>query len=142
MVENVEVPKVRFGRKNYVEDAEKVMLYLKSKDFKISQNRKTSELTSTQLRNLLSMTSSIYDITLNQGPDAAVDKLLQFKIQLLYQSGRTPAIKELVEVARLSEIVNLVLKKSTEEAQKELTLRLCHYMEALVAYFKYYGGKD
>ena len=49
--------------------------------------------------------------------------------------GREIAVKDLVEKAQILEALK-------EIKDRETLQRFCRYMEALVAYFKFYGGKD
>ncbi|WP_415588892.1 type III-A CRISPR-associated protein Csm2 [Liquorilactobacillus ghanensis] len=135
-VENWKAIPINFAENSYVQEAENVILEMKSKNFKCG--RKQDELTNSQLRNLLSLTSTIYDEVLSQGFESITDRLAYLRIQFVYQSGRNEAVKKLVELA---DILN-ILAEVQDKKSKALLIRFCHYMEALVAYFKFYGGKD
>ena len=63
------------------------------------------------------------------------DKIAYLRVQFVYQSGRETAVKDLVKKAEILDILK-------EINNKESLQRFCRYMEALVAYFKFYGGKD
>ncbi|MBT8974932.1 type III-A CRISPR-associated protein Csm2, partial [Lactobacillus delbrueckii subsp. bulgaricus] len=67
-----------------------------------------------------------------------------FRIQLVYTAGRNEAMKSFIETSHLLEVVKEIDQKRAddEKEQRREIIRLCKYMEALVAYFKYYGGKD
>lgn len=125
---------LKFTDESYVNEAKDVIEIFKEENFKV--NRDT--LTNTQLRNLLAMTSAVYDEARNNGFDHVNEKIAYLKVQFIYQSGRNLAVKAFVEVAQLVELVDKIrdLKKMDD------LLRFCHYMEALIAYFKYYGGAD
>lgn len=127
-------PEIRFNERTYVDEASLVIKELKKVNFKVGRDT----LTSTQLRNLLNLTSSIYDEARNQGIDAVLDRVAYLRIQFIYQSGRNEAVKALVELAK----IDLIIRNIQRKKSKELLIRLCHYMEALVAFFKYYGGKE
>ena len=131
---------ITFTEDKYVLEAENVIKELEDKNFECFNKgtRKKDKLTTNQIRNLLSLTSTIYDETLNQGAQSVTDKLAYLRIQFVYQSGRNAAVKKLVELADILNILSQVQQKK----DKQLIIRFCHYMEALVAYFKYYGGKD
>ena len=118
----------------YVNEAKDVIEIFKEENFKV--NRDT--LTNTQLRNLLAMTSAVYDEARNNGFDSVNEKIAYLKVQFIYQSGRNTAVKAFVEVAQLVELVDMI----RDFKELDDLLRFCHYMEALVAYFKYYGGSD
>lgn len=123
----------------YVDKAEKVIKEMKKYKFEKKVARGSKEtLTTSQLRKLLSMTSSLYDRVQLEDLDKVMDRIAYLRIQFIYQSGRNAAVKELIEKAEILEILENI--QSTK--QKKDFIRFCHYMEALVAYFKYYGGKD
>ena len=113
---------------------ERAIEIFKEENFKV--NRDT--LTNTQLRNLLAMTSAVYDEARNNGFDSVNEKIAYLKVQFIYQSGRNTAVKAFIEVAQLVELVDMI----RDFKELDDLLRFCHYMEALIAYFKYYGGSD
>ena len=89
------------------------------------------------------MTSAIFDATNISGLTGVYDQLTYFRIQLVYTAGRNQAMKSFIDASQLLEIVKKIEQKTgSESQQKREIIRLCKYMEALVAYFKYYGGKD
>ena len=115
---------------NYVDKAENVIKSLNrnTRDFR---NPDAFLLTTSKIRNLLSLTS-----TLKVRDYAALaDKIAYLRVQFVYQSGRETAVKDLVKKAEILDILK-------EINNKESLQRFCRYMEALVAYFKFYGGKD
>ncbi|HFI0239097.1 TPA: type III-A CRISPR-associated protein Csm2 [Streptococcus suis] len=125
--------------RNYVDKAEKAIKQLVRDD-----RNGTFLLTTNQLRNLLSLTSSLYDESKIRPFDELQDKISYLRVQFVYQSGRHSIgggrfakfpVKDLVERAEILEC----LKEVTDI---ETLQRFCRYMEALVAYFKYEGGKD
>ncbi|HFI0635389.1 TPA: type III-A CRISPR-associated protein Csm2 [Streptococcus suis] len=124
--------------KNYVDKAEKAIQQLKS------ENAGTFLFTTSQLRNLLSLTSSLYDESKVRPFEELQDKTSYLRVQFVYQSGRNSIrrgretkfpVKDLVERAEILECLK-------EVRDIETLQRFCRYMEALVAYFKYEGGKD
>ena len=58
------------------------------------------------------------------------------KIRFVYEAGREPKVKELVEKASLLEHLEEIGNSRTQY------LLFSRYMEALVAYRKFYGGHD
>lgn len=110
--------------KNYVDMAEKAV-----------QKIAGGKLTTTKLRNLLSLTSALYDEAQHKDFELLQDRIAYLRVQFVYQSGREPAVKELVEEANILSVLK-------EVEDKESLVRFCRYMEAIVAYFKYYGGRD
>ena len=123
---------------NYVSKAENVIKRVKDKFAQSEKKRKSKEndkLTISKIRNLLSLTSAMYDELQTKEFDDLLDRKNYLIVQLAYQSGRENAVEVFVEEAELI----LALKECDT---KEKLIRYCRYMEALVAYFKYYGGKD
>lgn len=111
---------------NYVSKAEQAIKKLNRKNGKF-------ELTMSQIRNLLALTSAIYT-------DAQVlefrelqDQLSYLKVQFIYQSGRKDSVKDFVNKADIISLFDQITNT------REL-IRFCRYMEALVAYFRYEGG--
>lgn len=114
---------------NYVDKAERVIKGL-DKD-----RAGRYFLTTSKIRNLLSLTSSLYDESNVKAFEELSDKFAYLRVQFVYQAGRERAVKGLVEKAQILDILKEV--KDTASLQ-----RFCRYMEALVACFKFYGGKD
>lgn len=129
---------IQFREDTYVDEAEKVILELKKVGFSIGSGGRPDKLTTSQIRNLLNLTSALYDEVQRQDITQLEDRLAYLRVQFVYQSGRNQAVKKLIELA---DILN-ILKKVQEKKDKELLIRFCRYIEALVAYFKYYGGQD
>ena len=82
-------------------------------DLYIAQNKETKELSS-----------------------ELVAEVKFLKVNLLYQAGRINTVKQFMNTANLGNIIDNV-GNDTRKFQK-----LCKYVEALVAYHKFYGGKD
>ena len=148
MNEKEESPKVKFNQKDYVKCAEDVIKYLEKEEFSVITNPKNSKrgskdtLTTSAIRNILSSTSEIYDMVRSQGPEAVRDKLAYLKVKLIYQSGRNAAVKSFVKVSKLIQALDRLERYYQKPDEKAMIILFCRYMEALVAYFKYYGGKD
>ena len=125
---------ILFTDDTYVNEAEAVIQEMKQTNFRESRDT----LTMSQLRNLSSLTSNIYDEVQNNDVSQVSDKLAYPRVQFVYQSGRNAAIKKLVELADILGILKTIQAKN----DRSTIIRFCRYMEALVAYFKYYGGQD
>lgn len=129
---------MRVNEQNYVDEAERAILELKS--MKSPNNRSIPMVTASKLRNLLAITADIYNAVLNQTgdklPEEICSRIEYLRVRFLYEAGRETAVKNMVEKARIIEIL-----KSVKGSKKNYVL-FNHYMEALVAFHKYYGGKD
>ena len=116
---------------NYVDKAEKVIKSLNRN----KRDPKLFLLTTSKIRNLLNLTSTLFDESKVKEYKDLADKIAYLRVQFVYQSGRETAVKDLVKKAEILDILK-------EINNKESLQRFCRYMEALVAYFKFYGGKD
>lgn len=121
---------------NYVDKAEDVVLSFKALEKKYQKEKgRYTPLTTSKIRNLLSLTSTLYDESSTKEFSQLQEPLSYLRVQFVYQAGRERSVKELVEKAQILEILKEIRDISSLQ-------RFCRYMEALVAYFKYYGGKD
>ncbi|MBR1629843.1 MAG: type III-A CRISPR-associated protein Csm2 [Lachnospiraceae bacterium] len=123
----------------YVDQAEEVIQRLRAK-----KNPRTGRaipmVTTSKIRNLLAMTSDIYNELLNeQGseiPDTCRERIEYLRIRVIYEAGREDSVRSFVEEAKLSEI----LKEIGNNRKKYMLYS--RYMEALVAFHKFYGGRE
>ena len=120
----------------YVEDAEKLF-----RDWYSTRDKK---ITTSKIRGLLSGMSDIYnDVVRVEGeelPQDIVDRIQYLKVQFVYEYGRDD--KKDGPVRRFineSKILNKIDKIGTS---KKKFIEMERYMEALVAYHRFYGGKD
>lgn len=116
---------------NYVDKAEKVIKSLNRN----KRDPKLFLLTTSKIRNLLNLTSTLFDESKVREYKDLADKIAYLRVQFVYQSGRETSVKDLVNKAEILDILK-------EINNKESLQRFCRYMEALVAYFRFYGGKD
>lgn len=68
-------------------------------------------------------------------PDSAA-KLGMMRVRTAYEAGRDSAVKNFVEQTKLLQYIKGI------RLDRKAFLNFAHYMEALVAYHRYYGGKD
>lgn len=129
---------MKLNEQNYVDEAEKVILKL----VKLTgRNGKPIPIvTTSKLRNLLAMTSDIYNQILNQHEEHLSEEICSrieyLRVRFLYEAGRDSAVKNLVEEAGIIDVL-----KGISGSKKKYIL-FSRYMEALVAFRKYYGGGD
>ena len=105
---------------NYVDKAERAISLLEK------DNKGNYLLTTSQIRNLLSLCSSLYDRSKERKSgrnSVRVNRQTFFPVKDLVEKGQ-------------------ILEALKEVKDRETLQRFCRYMEALVAYFKFYGGKD
>ena len=139
--QDVALPFVSLTIDNYVDLAEKVMDKMFCDD-KFNPGQKKSDLTTSKIRTLLSMSAEILfkaNNALANEKQTLTDDLKEdlgyFRIRCAYEMGREKSVKQLDKQAHLLEHVKNV--KSISDC-----ILFCHYLEALVAYHKYNGGKD
>ena len=126
---------------NYVDEAERIMRALISSG---------TTVTTSKIRNLLSLVTDIYnDESIRTEdklkPDSVV-KLNLMRVRVAYEYGRDNGesvgkdkaypMKEFITQAHLREYLKGI---STDRAD---LIRFAHYMEALVAFHRYFGGKE
>jgi CRISPR-associated protein, csm2 family len=119
---------------NYVDKAEKTIKNLE-RDKRNFKNRSSDILTMSKIRNLLSLTSTLFDESKVREYDKLKDKIAYLRVQFIYQSGREESVMDMVQKGEILSILK-------EINDRDSLQRFCRYMEALVAYFKFYGGKD
>lgn len=119
---------------NYVSQAEAVIKRL------IDENGKNKILTTSKIRKLLAMISDMYtkakrlkSNTLNYD---LLTKIQYFKMHTVYEAGRESSVKKFVEEAQITDQIDKI------KTDREKLILFCHYMEALVAYRKFLGGRD
>lgn len=129
---------MQITEQNYVEEAERVIEKLTN--LKDDRNKPIPLVTTSKLRNLLAMTADIYNEVMSQNDDKLNEDICSrieyLRVRFLYEAGREKAVKNLVKEADIIEI----LKHINGNRKKYILFN--RYMEALVAFHKYYGGKD
>ena len=130
--------KITFRKENYVDEAEAVIKDFKQTGFKVGKY----ELTTSQIRNLLISTIPLYDAVRTRRSDSYDDLIAAVRINAVYQSGRNQAVKELVTSSGIFDILDMINFEDDLKNKSEKILRFCKYMEAMVAYFEFYGDKD
>ena len=125
------------SQENYVDKAEKVIKSL------AVPNKKgwIDMITTSQIRNLLAMTADIYNevcLSLDETlSEEILGKIQYLRVRFVYEAGRNPRhMKDFVEKAEILKCLDEIGNS------KSRYLLFSNYMEALVAYHKYYGGKD
>lgn len=126
---------------NYVDEAERIMRALINSG---------TTVTTSKIRNLLSLVTDIYnDESIRTEdklkPDSVV-KLNLMRVRVAYEYGRDNGesvgkdkvypMREFITQAHLREYLKGI---STDRAD---LIRFAHYMEALVAFHRYFGGKE
>jgi CRISPR-associated protein Csm2 len=124
------------NEQNYVDEAEKVILGLCD----LRDKRRLPLVTTSKLRNLLAMTSDIYNQVMEQREeklDGNICARIEYlRVRFLYESGRDEPVRRLVESAGIIPMLKEI------RGSKKKYIMFNRYMEALVAFHKFYGGRD
>lgn len=129
---------MKINDQNYVDEAEKVIRALMNK--KDRNGKSVAIVTTSKLRNLLAMSADIYNEVMNQNDDQLssdiCSRIEYLRVRFLYEAGREDTVRDLVNESQIIEVL-----KGVNKSKKNYIL-FNRYMEALVAFRKYLGGKD
>ena len=130
---------MRINDNNCVDKAENVIKNLVKgarKNFK----GEPDIVTTSKIRNLMAMNADIYNQVLTKSAEKLDDEICgrieYLRVRFMYECGREPKVKEFVQQAEILEIL-----KEIKQSKKNYLL-FSRYMEALIAFHKYYGGKE
>ena len=130
---------MRINDNNCVDKAENVIKNLVKgarKNFKVEPDI----VTTSKIRNLLAMNADIYNQVLTKSSEKLDDEICgrieYLRVRFMYECGREPKVKEFVQQAEILEIL-----KEIKQSKKNYLL-FSRYMEALIAFHKYYGGRE
>lgn len=128
---------MKINNKDYVDKAKEVMDKLCKPD---KRGNFGYSFTTTKIRGLLSMTTDIYNEVLPLTEDKLSDeikgKINYLKVHFLYEAGREKNVGEFIRKANIIQYLDEI------QGSRENYLLFSRYMEALVAYFKFNGGRD
>lgn len=129
---------MKLDENNYVDLAEEAIQKLRSMVNK--QGKSIPIVTTSKIRNILAMTADIYNEVVNSKSERLSPEIIgqinYLKIRCVYEAGRDAAVKNLVETAGILEHIGEI------KGSRKQYILFSKYMEALVAYRKYYGGRD
>jgi CRISPR-associated protein Csm2 len=95
-----------------------------------------SKPTTTKLRGIYAMIMNVYtQINVPEDFDQHLADIQYLKVRMAYECGREPSVKDFLEHTHLMKALN---KVTTFDA----FMLYCRYAESLVAYFKFFGGRD
>lgn len=123
---------------NYVELAESAIKNLSNRTDK--RGNVIKMVTTSKIRNLLAITADLYNEVLSvkgeKLPEDITGRINYLKVRFVYEAGRDARVKDLVEEAKILECLNDI------RGNRQQFIRFSRYMEVLVAYHRFYGGKD
>ena len=124
---------MQINESNYVDMAENAIKELK-------ENSPKGIVTTSKIRNLLAMVADIYNDVINNKAEELGDDIVvrinYMKVQFYYSAGREDSVKKLLKQANVLRIIDEIGNSRSNY------IIFSRYMEALVAFRKYYGGID
>lgn len=147
-------------KQTYVDNAREVIESLKTKEIRVGKGNKIEYipiLTTTQIRKLLSQLNEIYSfvVTMSNGNSTKtgvntdenrvtdlVEKMQYFKMRCIYEAGRDNVVKDFIIKAKIVEYIESMCADKQYKSIREKFILFFRYMEALVAYHRFKGGKD
>lgn len=96
-------------------------------------------ISTSQLRNILTMSADIYNqvVPLEKDLTDEINSRIEYlRVRCFYEAGRERLVKNFMEKSKIPDILREI------NGEKKNFILFNHYLEALVAFRKYYGGKD
>ncbi len=136
----------RITESNYVDEAEKHIKNLVSNNTELDKRTGKPRVndkkivTTSKLRGLLAMVSDIYNDVLHEPQEILSNDLIArinyLKVHFYYEAGREETVKELLKEAKVFEVISDI------KGKRSGFILFSRYMEALVAFRKFYVEKD
>lgn len=102
----------------------------------IMQKYEKRDLTTSKLRGMYGQVMNVYTaINAPDEFDAHKGDIQYLKVKLAYEAGRERSVKAFLDGTRLMSLLDHVVDYDS-------FILYCRYAESLVAYFKFYGGRD
>lgn len=124
-----EIPKAKPLPDKYIDQAEQIMKV----NYKL--------ITTSKIRNILSIVNDIYNVeNLSHNTELTEDsksKILELQVRMIYEIGRDNK-----GVGRFIESTNLVEYLKDIGNSRVKFINYAKYLEALVAYHRFFGGRD
>jgi CRISPR-associated protein Csm2 len=132
----------RINESNYVDMAEANIKKLIQENTRTLPNGKKSIsiVSTSKIRGLLSMASDIYNDVLHETGETLssdiVSRISYMKVHFYYEAGREKQVKSFLETAEVFSVINEI------KGKRSGFILFSRYMEALVAFRKFYVEKD
>ena len=126
----------------YVDKANAVLDALKADCTDERGFRKDKLVSTSKIRNILSMAADIYDNVMQNNSNTLsndiVSRIEYLRVRMIYESGRDreDKVKKFINKANLIEYAKMIGN------DKKKYILFYRYMEALIAFHKYIGGND
>lgn len=133
-----EMPEFLKENADYVTIAEKNILSLGKPDKKQPDKRYFRKLTNSKIRNILALVNQLYNKIVMQNedlPETIVSEIRYLKLRLIYEAGREEDVENFCKVTGVIDALDFIGNS------KARYIRYARYMEALVAYHKFYNSE-
>lgn len=118
---------------NYANTAERLMRGF-MEDYSSKPDKE--KLSTSKLRGIYAMVMNVYTRANSPQEYQACKSDIQYlRVRMAYEAGREPVVRSFLLKTRLMDVLGKV------ETYDQFML-YCRYAESLVAYFKFFGGKD
>lgn len=122
----------------YVNQAEKVIIGLANQID--DRGRQVPMVTTSKIRNILSMAADIYDSAMQSNSNElnadVASRIEYLRVRMIYEAGREKSVKAFVQQSHLLDYCKMI------NADKKRYIMFYRYLEALIAFHKFNGGKD
>lgn len=127
------LPQAKTLGDNYVDDAERLIS-------EIYSDKNSKKITTSKIRGILSMVNELYNAekerTEKKLSDESIAGVQLLRVRLFYECGRDETVKSFVLKTSLIDYLKDI------GYDREKFIKYAHYVEALVAYHRYFGGKN
>ncbi len=128
----------------YVDQADKVIQALKAPKTINGREIRPQLVTTSKIRNILAMAADIYDNALQSSSNelgADITSRIEYlRVRVVYECGRDnerdKPVQAFVKESRILDYIKMI------GSDKKKYIMFYRYLEALVAFHKFYGGKD
>lgn len=122
---------------NFADEAEKAIKRLETQT---KDNDLGKSVTTSQIRNMLSKINELGEQARSKSEekltDKEISKLQYIKMRIAYDAGRDKKVEKFVKEAKILELISDI-----KDSREKLDI-FYSYFESLVAYHRFYGGKD
>ena len=122
---------------NFVDEAERAIRSLENQ--RNDRGRTINVVSTSKIRNLLSMTSDIYNEVMllesNELGERLKGQISYLRVRCIYEAGRDESVQAFIRESRLLDILPSI-------SDRKDYLLFSRYMESLIAWHKYRHGKD
>lgn len=133
------------GKRRIPDIAEEAEAVIQSLVYKDHRDNDRLDLKTSQIRKFLAAVTSVTNqievwhmqhIDTDVLPDELAAQVKYLKVKLAYQAGREKSVKQFAEKARLSQRIDAI------GCDRRKYQEFAHFVEALVAYHRFYGGQE